>query len=105
MSPAMKVKAYSAHTGLLSRRILNVHLLLPSSIWTTVGTHPVNHYLFCLVYLPLRSHPGIRIQMQMLQGVSQWSEVLYCIVAAYQHFLRQKKKQSTRKSSRPFVPL
>ena len=38
--PAMKVKAYAAHTGLLSLRILNVSLLLPSSMWTTVGESP-----------------------------------------------------------------
>ena len=74
MSPAMKVKAYAARTGLLSQRILNASLLLLSSTWTTVGTHLVNHFLFLQVYLPRRNHLGSRIQMQMLRGVRGHAE-------------------------------
>ena len=87
MSPAMNVTAYAARTGLVSQRILNASFLLLPSLWTTVGTHLVNHHLFVQVYLPPRNHLGSRIQKQMLQGARGHSE----------------KQQSARPSGKPLV--
>ena len=66
---AVRAKANAGRIGLQGMRTPTVCLY----IWTTAGAHLVNYHQSLQVYLPLRSHLGIHIQIRVRRRESPQS--------------------------------